>query len=248
MASRFIVIIVLLSAIFAISCTSSKKITYFKGALDTDSRAILGTIEAPFQKGDILNISISSLNPKFDVEYNKTDNNVTKGYLINEDGNIQMPKLGNVSAAGLTKKQLIEKITNIIVTKNEILNPIVEIRHLNFEVTVLGEVTNPSVITVPSEQISLVKALGLAGDLTIFGKRDNILLIREEKGYRSTQHININSSDFLSSEYYYLKPNDVIYVEPNKTKIASTDRSQQIIPVVLSGISILILVLDRVIK
>ncbi|MEP7255850.1 MAG: polysaccharide biosynthesis/export family protein [Ferruginibacter sp.] len=248
MASRFIVIIVLLSAIFAISCTSSKKITYFKGALDTDSRAILGTIEAPFQKGDILNISISSLNPKFDVEYNKTDNNVTKGYLINEDGNIQMPKLGNVPAAGLTKKQLIEKITNIIVTKNEILNPIVEIRHLNFEVTVLGEVTNPSVITVPSEQISLVKALGLAGDLTIFGKRDNILLIREEKGYRSTQHININSADFLSSEYYYLKPNDVIYVEPNKTKIASTDRSQQIIPVVLSGISILILVLDRVIK
>ena len=248
MASRFIVIIVLLFAIFALSCTSSKKITYFKGALDTDSRAILGTIEAPFQKGDILNISISSLNPKFDVEYNKTDNNVTKGYLINEDGNIQMPKLGNVSAAGLTKKQLIEKITNIIVTKNEILNPIVEIRHLNFEVTVLGEVTNPSVITVPSEQISLVKALGLAGDLTIFGKRDNILLIREEKGYRSTQHININSADFLSSEYYYLKPNDVIYVEPNKTKIASTDRSQQIIPVVLSGISILILVLDRVIK
>lgn len=248
MASRFIVIITSLSMFFGISCTSSKKITYFKGALDTDSRAILGRIEAPYQKGDILNITISSLNPKFDVEYNKTDNNATKGYLINEDGNMQMPKLGNVGAVGLTKKQLTEKITSMIVAQNEILNPIVEIRHLNFEVTVLGEVTNPSVITVPSEQISLVKAIGLAGDLTIFGKRDNILLIREENGYRSTQHININSSDFLSSEYYYLKPNDVIYVEPNKTKIASTDRSQQIIPVVLSGISILILVLDRVIK
>ncbi len=248
MASRFIVIITSLSMFFGISCTSSKKITYFKGALDTDSRLILGRIEAPYQKGDILNITISSLNPKFDVEYNKTDNNATKGYLINEDGNMQMPKLGNVGAVGLTKKQLTEKITSLIVAQNEILNPIVEIRHLNFEVTVLGEVTNPSVITVPSEQISLIKAIGLAGDLTIFGKRDNILLIREENGYRSTQHININSSDFLSSEYYYLKPNDVIYVEPNKTKIASTDRSQQIIPVVLSGISILILVLDRVIK
>ena len=248
MASRFIVILLLQSMFFGISCTSSKKITYFKGALDTDSRAILNRIEAPYQNGDILNISVSSLNPKFDVEYNKLDNNVTKGYLINEDGNIQMPKLGNLAAAGLTKKQLTEKVIGMIVAQNEILNPIVEIRHLNFEVTVLGEVTNPSVITVPSEQISLVKALGLAGDLTIFGKRENILLIREEKGYRSTQHININSADFLSSEYYYLKPKDVIYVEPNKTKIASTDRSQQIIPVVLSGISILILVLDRVIK
>ena len=129
-----------------------------------------------------------------------------------------------------------------------LLEPIVEIRHLNFEVTVLGEVANPSVINVPSEQISLVKALGLAGDLTIYGKRDNILLIREEGGKRTTRHININALDFLNSPYYYLRPNDVIYVEPNKAKIATTSRSQQIIPVVLSGVSILALVLDRVIK
>jgi len=109
-------------------------------------------------------------------------------------------------------------------------------------------VANPTVITVPSEQITIVKALALAGDLTIFGKRDNVLLIREEGGKRLTKHINLNSVDLLSSPYYNLKPNDVVYVEPNKTKIASTNRSQQIIPVVLSGISILILVLDRVIK
>jgi polysaccharide export outer membrane protein len=119
---------------------------------------------------------------------------------------------------------------------------------MNFEVTVLGEVANPSVITVPSENISLIKAIGLAGDLTIYGRRENILLIREEDGSRITTHLNLNSADFLSSPYYYLKPNDVIYVEPNKAKIDSNDRSQQLIPVVLSGISILILVLDRVIK
>lgn len=248
MAGRFIAVIILLPMLFGISCTSSKKITYFKDAQDGQERPVLSTIEAPYLKGDILNITISSLNPKFDVEYNKSDNNTTKGYLINSDGDIQLPKLGNIMAAGLTKRQLTDKITNIIVAKNEILNPVVEIRHLNFEVSVLGEVANPTVITVPSEKISFIKALGLAGDLTIFGKRDNILLIREENGKRITQHININSAEFLNSEYYYLKPNDVIYVEPNKTKIASTDRSQQIIPVVLSGISILILVLDRVIK
>ena len=128
------------------------------------------------------------------------------------------------------------------------LEPIVEIRQLNFDVTILGEVTKPTVINVPSERISLVKALGLAGDLTIYGKRDNILLIREEDGARVTRRLNINSSEFLNSPYYYLKPNDVVYVEPNGAKVAVSGRSQQIIPIVFTGISILLLVLDKVIK
>jgi len=247
MASRFIVVLIFISLFHCLSCTSTKKIAYFENAQDSAFRAVLGTIEAPIQKNDILNITISSLSPTADVEYNRSDNDV-KGYLVNGDGNIQLPKLGNVAAAGLTKKQLTESITNIILEKKELLNPIVEIRQLNFEVTVLGEVTTPTVINVPSEQISLIKALGLAGDLTIYGKRDNILLIREEDGKRITRHLDINSADFLGSPYYYLKPNDVVYVEPNKAKIATTDRTQQIIPVVLSGISILVLVLDRVIK
>ena len=247
MANRFIVIIILQSIFFCISCTSSKTITYFGNAQDAESRAILGTVEAPIQKNDILNITISSLSPKDDVEYNRTDL-TSKGYLVNSEGNVQLPKLGNIQAAGLTKKQLTENITKAVLARKELLNPIVEIRHLNFEVTVLGEVANPTVITVPSEQISLVKALGLAGDLTIYGKRENVLIIREEDGKRTTTHVNLNSASFLSSPYYYLKANDVVYVEPSKSKIATTDRAQQIIPVVLSGISILILVLDRVIK
>jgi polysaccharide biosynthesis/export protein len=247
MVGRFIIVLGLLPLFLCVSCTSTKKIAYFGDARDSEVRAVLGTVEAPIQKNDILNITISSLSPKDDVEYNRTDL-TSKGYLVNGDGNIQLPKLGNIKAEGLTKKQLTANITAAVAARKELLNPIVEIRHLNFEVTVLGEVANPTVINVPSEQISLVKALGLAGDLTIYGKRDNILLIREEDGKRMTRHININSADFLNSEYYYLKHNDVIYVEPNKSKVASTDRAQTIIPVVLSSISILVLVLDRVIK
>lgn len=248
MAGRYIIgIIILQSLMVFTSCTSSKKITYFQNAKDSDLRQVLATIEAPIQKNDILNIVVSSLSPEEDVKYNRIDN-TTKGYLVNNDGTIQLPKLGNVMAEGLTKKQLTEKITSIILEKKELLNPIVEIRQLNFEVTVLGEVTNPSVITVPSEKISLVKALGLAGDITIYGKRDNILLIREEEGKRITRHLDINSADFLSSEYYYLKPNDVVYVEPGKAKIATISRSKELLPYIFSGISVLILVLDRVIK
>lgn len=247
MAGRYIIIIVLQSLLVLASCTTSKKIAYFENAKDGDLRQVLGTIEAPIQPNDILNIVVSSLSPEEDVKYNRTDN-TTKGYLVNNDGAIQMPKLGTIVAAGLTKKQLTTKITNIILEKKELLNPIVEIRQLNFEVTVLGEVTNPTVINVPSEKISLVKALGLAGDITIYGKRDNILLIREEDGKRITRHLDINSADFLTSEYYYLKPNDVVYVEPSKSKIATTSRTQMVLPYIFSGISILILVLDRVIK
>lgn len=247
MAGRYFIIIIFQSLLVYTSCTSSKKIPYFQNAQDSAFRQVLGTIEAPIQKNDILNIVISSLSPEEDVKYNRIDN-TTKGYLVNGDGTIQMPKLGSVMAAGLTKKQLTEKITGIILEKKELLSPIVEIRQLNFEVTVLGEVTNPTVINVPSEKISLVKALGLAGDITIYGKRDNILLIREEDGKRITRHLDINSADFLASEYYYLKPNDVVYVEPSKAKIATTNRSKEVIPYIFSGISILILVLDRVIK
>ena len=252
MAGRFIVIILLLFMFFGISCTSSKKFAYFKDADDGATHSVLGTVEAPIHKHDILNITISSLSPKDDVVYNKpADNNAEpniQGYLVNDDGNIQLPKLGYIAAAGLTKKQLTEKITNIIIAQNEILNPVVEIRHLNFEVTVLGEVAKPTVITVPSEKISLVEALGLAGDLTIFGKRENVLLIREEEGKRMTRHINLTSADFLGSPYYYLKPNDVVYVEPNKAKISSTDRTLIYLPIVLSSISILILALNLVMK
>ncbi|HQY10580.1 MAG: polysaccharide biosynthesis/export family protein [Ferruginibacter sp.] len=247
MAGRYITIFILQFLLVYTSCTPSKKVAYFQNAQDSAFRQVLGTIEAPIQKNDILNIVVSSLSPEEDVKYNRIDN-TTKGYLVNNDGTIQLPKLGNVMAAGLTKKQLTDKITNIILEKKELLNPIVEIRQLNFEVTVLGEVTNPTVINVPSEKISLVKALGLAGDITIYGKRDNILLIREEDGKRMTRHLDINSADFLSSEYYYLKPNDVVYVEPNKAKIATTNRSQQVLPLIFSSISVLILVLDRVIK
>ncbi len=247
MAGRYFILIALNAFWVFTSCTPSKKIAYFQNAQDAELRQVLGTIEAPIQPSDILNIIVSSLSPEEDVKYNRVDN-TTKGYLVGIDGTIQMPKLGNIKVAGFTKKQLTEKITNIILEKKELLNPIVEIRQLNFEVTVLGEVGNPTVINVPSEKISLVKALGLAGDITIYGKRDNILLIREEDGKRITRHLDINSADFLTSEYYYLKPNDVVYVEPSKAKIATTSRSQQIIPYVLSGISILFLVLDRVIK
>ncbi|MEP7165240.1 MAG: polysaccharide biosynthesis/export family protein [Ferruginibacter sp.] len=261
MVSRIVVFISVIALFFCESCNSSKKIAYFENVKDDSYRSILGVVEAPIQKNDILSITISSLNAEASAIFNpgttvgnkasttSTGGNIESGgYLVNSDGNIQLPILGNVTAAGITKKQLRENITNMILTKKLLIDPIVDIRHLNFEVTVIGEVAHPTVITVPSERISLIKALGLAGDLTIYGKRENVLLIREENGNKMTKHINLNSSDFINSPYYYLQPNDVVYVEPNKTKIATASRSQQVVPIILSSLSIIVIVLDRLIK
>ena len=240
------------------SCVSARKTVYFYNVKDTTFLQRGTEIQTPIHENDILSISISSLNPEASAVFNTPNDFVSRtttaagagaqstGYLVNTDGYIQLPILGNIKAAGLTKSQLKENITNAILTKKLLIDPIIDIRYLNFEVTVLGEVAHPTVITVPSEKISLIKALGLAGDLTIYGKRENVLLIREEDGKRKTRHIDLNSADFFNSPYYYLQPNDIIYVEPNKARVASASRSEQLLPLILGSLSIVVVVLDRV--
>jgi polysaccharide export outer membrane protein len=148
--------------------------------------------------------------------------------------------------AGLTKQKAKEVITKLLVDNKLLVDPIITIRYLNFRVTVLGEVSRPTVVTVPNEKISLLEAIGLAGDLTIYAKRDNVLLIREEKGSKLIKRINLNDSELFSSPYYYLKSNDVIYVEPNTAKVASASRSQQLLPTLISGLSFIAIILTRV--
>ncbi len=259
MAIRIIVSFILVS-VFACSCVSTQNIAYMSNIKDASFKSSLGMVEAPIQSNDILSIYISSLDAEASAIFNANNTFVSRsttatgastqsaGYLVNVDGNIQLPILGNIKAAGLTKTELKQFITKTLLSKKLLIDPVVDIRYLNFEVTVLGEVAKPTVITVPSERISLVKALGLAGDLTIYGKRTNVLLIREQDGKRITHHIDLNASDFIISPFYYLQPNDVVYVEPNRAKIASAGRTQQLLPIILSGLTAVIIVLDRVIK
>jgi len=239
------------------SCISTKNIGYFNNAREAEYASISG-LETAIQPNDILSISISSLNPEASAVFNTTNgqsNNINtsngnatqpSGYLVNAEGFIQLPILGNIHSAGLTKKELKEKITNTIVEKKLLVDPIVSIRHLNFEVTIIGEVGRPMVIPVPNEKISLMTALGQAGDITVYGKKDNVLVIRENNGKKLVKRINLNTADFLNSSYYYLKPNDIVYVEPNKNKLASVSRGRQLLPALLSGLSVVVIVLDRI--
>jgi len=167
------------------------------------------------------------------------------GYLVDQKGYIKFPILGNVYAEGLSKQMLADNITKLLVSQRLLLEPIVNIRYLNYKVTVLGEVGKPMVINVPNEKITILEALGLAGDITIYGKKDNVLLIREETSKKIVKRINISSASLLTSPYYYLQSNDIIYVEPNKAKVSSSSDVKQWLPMVISGLTLIVLALDH---
>ncbi len=243
-------------------CVNTKRVSYFNevtASTVTDNTPIP---ESVIQKNDLLSITVSDINPDATTIFNipnvtnatitspTTGNiggmmNPVSGYLVSSDGSIDFPYLGSITAAGLTKDQLKQNIHKRLIDRKLLVEPIVNVRYLNFRVTVLGEVQNPTVVSVPNEKISLLEALGMAGDLTIYGNRENVLVIREENGNKTYKRINLNSSELLSSPYYYLRSNDVVYVEPNKIKVATSGRSQQWLPIILGALSLGVIVLDR---
>jgi polysaccharide export outer membrane protein len=269
----FFIIKTLLLLVFScllFSCVSTKKAAYFNNVNDTSLASVKGDFEPVIQKNDILQINVSAMNPQEAMLYNLPNTyspgaatpaatggthsatvavaNPVAGYLVNQEGYIQFPVLGSLKAAGLTKKALTDTIRNQLSERKLLVDPVVSIRFLNYRVTILGEVTQPAVVNVTSEKISIMEALGMVGDITIYGKKDNVLLIRETEGERITKRLNLNDAQMLTSPYYFLKPNDVIYVEPNKSKVANASKSNTVIPVVLSGLSLLVIVLDRLVK
>lgn len=242
------------------SCASTRKVAYFSDVQDSARILSKAGLEPVIQKKDILSITVSSLSSEATIIFNTPNLPITPsasvtpntpqtaGYLVGEDGTLKFPVLGNIPAAGLTQKQLENNITKLLIEKKLLFDPIVSSRFLNFRVTILGEVNRPGVITVPSEQISILEAIGDAGDLTIYGLRDNVILIRQDGPDKLITRLDLNSSKILQSPYYFLKSNDVIYVEPAKDKIASTSLFQQRIPIILSGLSLLIILLTNVFK
>ena len=246
---------------FFFSCVDTRKSTYFNGISDEEIQYKAQSIEPVIQKNDLLSISVSSMNPEATQPFNlytitAAQGNTTtgtisqvSGFLVDQDGNIQFPMLGTIRAAGLNKKQLKDVIAKGLAQKNLLYDPVVNIRYLNYKITVLGEVAHPSVLNVPNEKISLLEAIGLAGDLTPYAQRDNVLIIHEgEEGKRFTKRINLNDTVLLSSPYYYLQSNDIVYVAPNKSKVASTGSAKQWLPAVLSGLSFVSIIVYHLTK
>ncbi|WP_234736954.1 polysaccharide biosynthesis/export family protein [Tellurirhabdus bombi] len=248
-----------LIACFA-SCVSSKKVAYFQD-LSADSSAQSIALTSPYtptiKAGDILTVQVSSLNPEATTFFNPYTTLSTQqsaatgtatpaspiGYLVSADGNIELPLLGKVVVNNLTTVQAADRIRDLL--KKYLKEPTVNVRNSNFRISVIGEVSRPSMFTIPNEQITLLEALALAGDIPISGRRDNVLLIREEGGQRKFIRLDLTGRDLFKSPYYYMHPNDVLYVEPSKVRIASNERFYQITPIILSAASVLSIVLIR---
>lgn len=242
---------------FLTSCVSTKQTVYFHDLPDTVIAPVKGNFDPVIQKNDILQIIVSSMNPADVVIYNTPSMAATGaapasgpqavGFLVNEQGSIQYPVLGNVKAAGLTKAELTKYLHDQLEERKLLIDPVVSIRFLNYRVTVLGEVGKPTVVNVSNEKITIMEALGLAGDITVFGRKENILLIRDIEGVRTVKRLNLNNRDIFASPYYYLQSNDVVYVEPNKAKVFASDKTRQTLPIIISSLSLLVIVLDRLV-
>lgn len=241
------------------ACTSSKNIVYFNETSDGVVKAKLTSFEPVVQKNDIISITVSSLNPEATAIFNSpnestpitssatagTNNTLTVGYLVNQKGEIAFPILGSIKVDGQTKSQVSDYLVKQLTDRKLLIDPIVTIRFLNFRVSVLGEVGRPGVYTVPNEKLSLLEALGLAGDITIFGRRNDVLVLRErEGGDKILKRINLNSSELLTSPYYYLQSNDIVYVSPSKSR-ATRENTTQWAPLAISLVSFMIIIMDR---
>ncbi|WP_282148879.1 polysaccharide biosynthesis/export family protein [Algibacter lectus] len=236
------------------SCASSKDIQYFQNVEDGVLKDSTSSFSAKIQSGDLLYINVTTINAEAALPFNlyespmlQNSNSIGKPlpYLVDDDGNINFPVLGKLKIVNLTTKQLIEKLE--IDLLEYITNPTINIRFANFRVSVLGEVTKPGSYQVLNERISVIEAIGLAGDLTIYGQRNNVLLVRIENGEKTFTTLDLTNKDIFSSPYYNLKQNDIIYISPNKTKVNSSAVGPNT-SVIISSASLLITVLALIIK
>lgn len=220
----------LLLTLFLFSCASRKDIVYYQDIDSTTFKEKSNSYEIKIQPDDLLMIIVSAEDPEIAAPFNlrsyssvnpiKQDvagSQTTQLYLVDTDGFIDFPILGRIKVSGMARSQLVQLFHDKI--SAYIKNPIINIRIMNFKVSVQGEVTIPGSYTVPSERVTLIEALSMAKDLTIYGKRENILIIREIDGVKTYNRVDITKADFMNSPFYYLAQNDVIYVEPNKNKV-----------------------------
>ncbi|MDO9275288.1 MAG: polysaccharide biosynthesis/export family protein [Lutibacter sp.] len=233
------------------SCVAKKEMLYLQDAEGINALESIVKVEPKIQQGDILAINVSAIDVEAAMPFNLYEGGSTTTtlkpitYLVNSDGEINFPVLGKIKVEGFTTKEITNHLTETLAVY--IKNPIVNIRLTNFKVTVLGEVKSPGTYPVPNERISILEAIGLAGDLTIQGKRKTVVLIREQNGKRTFIDIDLTSREILNSPYFYLAQNDVLIVEPNKSKINSSAVGANT-GIILTSISFLISIVAILIR
>jgi polysaccharide biosynthesis/export protein len=237
------------------SCASRKDLVYYQDIDTVPMNA--STYESVLQPDDLLAIIVRGDNAESVLPFNmpnvsyvgieRTGVEVQRlfTYLLDSSGTINFPMIGKIKLGGLTRMEaeqvLIKELSKYVI------NPKIDLRLMNFKITVQGEVVRPGTYPITTERVTVLEALSLAGDLTVYGKRNNIMLLREENGSKKVVRLDLTKADFINSPYYYLHQNDVLYVEPNKTKVNSAAVGPNT-GVILSAISLLVTVIALTIR
>ena len=238
-----------LIGIFVFSCASKDDVVYFNGVSSADNSIGLDSYSPTYHIDDELVIIVNALDAEAARPFNKTSVSVStdmldargrervQTYRVDSEGNINFPVLGKITIAGLNRQQATQMLQEKL--SDYIKNPIVDIETVNYRITVLGEVNRPGTYTAANERITLVEAISLAGDLTIYGERENVLVIQDYDGKKTYTRVNLKSTELFDSPVYYLSQNDVVYVEPNKTRAKNSSIGAQT-GVILSSFGLLI--------
>ncbi|HKB43644.1 MAG TPA: polysaccharide biosynthesis/export family protein [Chitinophagaceae bacterium] len=231
------ILLLLALPVYFISCGTQHKLpNYLENIVDTSGKGEVKFPELLIQKNDLLSIqvySVSTQPEKSDILYNLPTSTASSGpgtlaggFLVDANGNIEYPRLGSFHAEGLTKQELAAQIKKKLTEPVELLkDPTVIIRFLNYKVTVIGQVGHEGIVNVPGERLTILEAVGLAGGITDYGKKDKVRIIREINGKREMGIIDLSSKDVFDSPYYNLMQNDVVYVEPTKQKARQTEQA-----------------------
>ena len=238
-----------------IGCGSTKDVVYLQD-VEVDERVKAACeYQAVIQADDLLSIIVSCADIEAAVPFNtpmiglgrevNSGDNTQRGYLVDERGCIDFPVLGKLEVAGMSRGEVAEMLKERLSVY--LREPIVTIQFMNYKVTVLGEVRNPGSYRVASERVSILDALGMAGDLQINAKRKNVLVVREEGDEKIFARLDLTSSDFMHSPFYYLRQNDVVYVEPTRGRIAGANAGT-FLPYVLSSVSTIVAVIALIVR
>jgi len=238
-------------ALLLSACGSTKEISYLQDMNVVRMLTIKQKYEAIIHQNDLLSIYVNSKNPELTAPFNMpvafsqvgvdvSSSQRVLGYLVDVNGDIDFPMLGKIPVEGLTRLQLTDLIKNWLTRDNLIKDPIVTVQFLNFRVSVMGEVNHPGSFTITGDRVTLLDALSMAGDLTIYGKRNRVAVIREDQNERTIMFHDLRSVNIFASPCYYLQQNDIVYVEPNRARAAQSHINQNnSVGVWLSAISIL---------
>ncbi|WP_026915736.1 polysaccharide biosynthesis/export family protein [Christiangramia portivictoriae] len=226
---KFLFLLLICGSLF--SCATKDQVVYFNNVQNLEGQENLLDYEPKIEKNDVLriNVSSSSVNPEIVAPFQMNreggqsggggQNLSLTGYLVSPDGTINFPVLGSIEVRGLTRTQIQEKLEDQI--SDYVRDPVVDVRIVNFSITVLGEVGSPGRVQITDGRITMPELLAMSGDVSYTGKRQNIRVIREEDGVKSVGFIDMTETDLFSSPYYYLKQNDIVYVEPTYARMKS---------------------------